>query len=48
VKLFNNGIVKKLDVLPIIENHKHLNGIQNLLDETLFFEVRIGEFGEIV
>ena len=25
---FNNGIVKKLDVLPIIENHKHLNGVK--------------------
>ena len=45
---FNNGIVKKLELLPIIENHKHLNGVQNLLDETTFSHARIGEFGEIV
>lgn len=45
---FNNGIVKQLDILPIIENHRHLNGVQNLLDESVFFSVRIGEFGEIV
>ena len=44
----NNGIVKKLDILPIIENHKHLNGVQNLLNESVFNTVRIGEFGEIV
>ncbi len=23
---FNNGVIKKLDILPIIEKHKHLNG----------------------
>ena len=40
---FNNGIVKKLELLPIIENHKHLNGVQNLLDETTFSHARIGE-----
>lgn len=45
---FNNGMVKKLDVLPIIENHKHISGVQNLLDEAKFVHVRIGEFGEIV
>jgi len=45
---FNNGLVKKLDILPIIENHKHLNGVQNLLNESVFNTVRIGEFGEIV
>jgi len=45
---FNNGIVKNLNILPIIENHKHINGVQNLLNESLFNKVRIGEFGEIV
>jgi len=45
---FNNGVVKKLDVLPIIENHRHLDGVQALLNESVFNTVRIGEFGEIV
>ncbi|MEI6751916.1 MAG: hypothetical protein WCK78_01990 [Paludibacter sp.] len=45
---FNNGIVKKIDILPIIENHKHIVGVQNLLNESVFNTVRIGEFGEIV
>jgi len=45
---FNNGVVKKLDILPIIENHKHLEGVQKLLNEPVFNSVRIGEFGEIV
>ena len=45
---FNNGVVKKLDILPIIENHKHLEGVQTLLNESVFNTVRIGEFGEIV
>jgi len=37
-----------LELLPIIKNHKHLNGVQNLLDETTFSHARIGGFGEIV
>ena len=45
---FNNGAVKRLDVLPIIENHKHLNGVESLLNEAVFNQVRIGEFGEIM
>ena len=45
---FNNGVVKKLDILPIIENQKHLEGVQTLLNESVFNTVRIGEFGEIV
>lgn len=45
---FNNGIIKKLDILPIIEQHKHLNGVERLLDDTIFNKARIGEFGEIV
>ena len=45
---FNNGVVKKLDILPIIENHKHLDGVQTLLNEAVFKTFRIGEFGEIV
>lgn len=45
---FNNGMIKRLDILPIIENHKQLDGVQNLLIESVFNTVRIGEFGEIV
>jgi len=45
---FNSGAVKTLDVLPIIEHHKHLAGVENLLNEDIFKNVRIGEFGEIV
>jgi len=45
---FNNGAIQKLDVKPIIEHHKHLNGVENLLNETVFNNVSIGEFGEIV
>jgi hypothetical protein len=45
---FNNGAIKKLDVRPIIEQHIHLNGVEELLNETVFNNVSIGEFGEIV
>lgn len=45
---FNNGIEKQLDVLPIIENHKHILGVETLLNESVFNEVRIGRFGEIL
>ncbi len=45
---FNNGAIKKLDVKPIIEHHLHLSGVEDLLNETIFNKVRIGEFGEIV
>ena len=45
---FNNGEIKKLDVKPIIEHHIHLNGVQDLLNESVFKKVSIGEFGEIV
>jgi hypothetical protein len=45
---FNNGVVNKLDILTLIENHKHIDGVQNILIESVFNTVRIGEFGEIV
>jgi len=45
---FNNGVIKKLEILPIIEKHKHLNGVESLLSKNVFNKVRIGEFGEIV
>ena len=45
---FNSGAIKKLAVLPIIEHHMHLNGVANLLDEDVFKNAKIGQFGEIV
>jgi hypothetical protein len=45
---FNSGDIKQLDVLPIIKQHKHLIGVEKLLNEEVFKKVRIGEFGEIV
>jgi Protein of unknown function (DUF2442) len=45
---FNNGAIKKLDVLPVIQQHIHLNGVSTLLNEGSFKKVRIGGFGEIV
>lgn len=44
---FNSGAIKILNVLPIIEHHKHLKGVESLLDEKIFENVKIGEFGEI-
>ncbi|MEC4050236.1 hypothetical protein OX284_012405 [Flavobacterium sp. SUN046] len=45
--LFNNGIEKTIDVLPLIENDKHLKGIENLKNESVFNKVKIGQFGEL-
>lgn len=45
---FNIGISKKLDVYPLIQNHKNLVGIEQLLDVPVFKNVRIGEMGELV
>jgi Protein of unknown function (DUF2442) len=48
VCLFNNGIEKSINVFPIIENHKHLKGIEKLKDENIFCSAKIGVFGEIL
>lgn len=45
---FNNGEVKKLEIMPIIENHKHLDGVESILNVGVFYNVQIGDFGEIV
>lgn len=45
--LFNNGIEKTIDILPLLENHKHLLGIEKLKNETVFNAAQIGKFGEI-
>jgi len=44
---FNTGIKKKIEILPLLERHSHLNGIEKLKDKTTFEKVGIGEMGEI-
>ena len=45
---FNNGIVRTIDVGPIIKKHSNLEGIEKLKNAETFSKVTIGEFGEIV
>ena len=45
---FNNGLIKELDVKPLIDQHKHLNGIEKLRQETNFAKVKIGIMGELL
>ena len=45
---FNSGEIKKLDVLPLIKRHWHLTGVECLLNEDIFKNARIGQFGEIL
>jgi hypothetical protein len=45
---FNNGITKAINVLPLLEKHKHLPGIEKLKEKNVFLKARIGIFGEIV
>lgn len=44
---FNDGQIKKLDVYPLIKNHLHLNGVDKLLNEEVFNNAKLGDFGEI-
>ena len=46
--IFNNGEIRKLEVLALIDSQKHLEVIDSLLNEVIFKKVRIGDFGEIV
>ena len=34
--------------MPMIENHRHLKGIEQLLDARVFASVRVGDVGQIV
>jgi hypothetical protein len=43
----NNGILKKLDILPLIEKHSNFQGIDQLKNKAIFESVAIGEMGEI-
>ncbi len=45
--LFNNGLVKKLNILPIIEEQNNLKGIEKLKDKEYFKTIKIGMFGEL-
>lgn len=46
--IFNNGISKIIHVLPLLQNHKHLPGIEKLKEVNTFAKARIGLFGEII
>lgn len=45
---FNNGITKSIDIMPLLEKHKHLQGIEKLKEKNVFLKARIGMFGEIL
>ena len=44
---FNNGIEKEIDVLPLLNAHKNLKGIEKLKDKNNFRNAKIGFLGEI-
>ena len=45
---FNNGKVKKINMLPLLKNHQNLKGIEQLHNQEIFKKVEIGKLGEIV
>jgi hypothetical protein len=45
--LLSNGVIKKIDALPLIENHLHLDGVDKLKTPSVFLSAFIGEMGEI-
>jgi hypothetical protein len=45
--LLSNGVIKKLNVLPLIENHLHLDGVEKLKESSVFLSASIGAMGEI-
>ena len=45
--LFNTGELKRIEVLPLLENQQHLNGINQLKDHSIFEKAMIGEIGEL-
>jgi hypothetical protein len=47
VSKFNNGETKKLNILPIIQNHIEFDGVEKLLDEKIFKTAKLGVFTEI-
>ena len=45
---FNNGLVRTIDVAPIMTNHANLDGIEKLKNAETFSKASVGNFGEIV
>jgi hypothetical protein len=43
----NNGVKKRLEILPLIENQKKFKGIELLKEKEIFESAGIGEMGEI-
>ena len=43
----NNGIKKRLEILPLIEAQKRFEGMESLKDNEIFALASIGEMGEI-
>jgi Protein of unknown function (DUF2442) len=46
--LFNNGVVKIIDVEPLLLNHSHLKGIEKLFNQEIFNQAKVGLLGEIL
>jgi Protein of unknown function (DUF2442) len=46
--LFNNGIIKIMDVEPLLQNHSHLKGIEKLFNPDTFNKAKVGLLGEIL
>lgn len=44
---FDSDVKKKIEILPLLENHAHLNGINQLKNIDLFCEAAVGDMGEI-
>lgn len=43
----SNGVKKRLEILPLIESQKRLQGIELLKEKKVFESAGIGEMGEI-
>ena len=44
---FNTDEIKTIAVKPLLENQKHLNGIEKLYDNSNFKKAQVGRVGEI-
>jgi hypothetical protein len=45
---FNNGVKKRLEILPLIESQKKFRGIELLKEKEIFESARIGIMGEVL
>ena len=43
----NNGAKRKIEILPLLINHKHLKSIEKLKIKSVFNQVSIGLMGEL-